>query len=163
MASSIFCEPHWNVCTPDGLRLGYVRQRILRGTLSMPLIQCPKNRGRFAAPTTNGIVGCERGTRPPSSSDTGGGGSQKSDTMRGFGTPPPFLKWSVGGFKGVFRCRHTVCAKFFWWYSFGLHIHSFVLVPNAATFDFVPLFEDPRECTGYIAIPPTCGPPRRQG
>ena len=31
------------------------------------------------------------------------------------------------------------------------------------TFDFVPLFGDPLERRGCIAIPPTCGPLRRQG
>ena len=29
---------------------------------------------------------------------------------------------------------------------------------KAATFDFVPLFGDPGECRGYIAILPICGP-----
>ena len=28
---------------------------------------------------------------------------------------------------------------------------------------FVPLFGDPRECRGCVAIPPACGPRRRQG
>ena len=32
---------------------------------------------------------------------------------------------------------------FFPWYSFGLHIQSFVFAPNSATFDFVPLTRDP--------------------
>ena len=34
---------------------------------------------------------------------------------------------------------------------------------EAATSDFVPFAGDPRERKGYVAIPPTCGPPRRQG
>ena len=34
---------------------------------------------------------------------------------------------------------------------------------EVAIFDFVPLFGDPRECRGDVAIPPICGPPRRQG
>ena len=36
---------------------------------------------------------------------------------------------------------------------------------EAATSDFVPVLGvgDPRECKGRVAIPPTCGPPRRQG
>ena len=34
---------------------------------------------------------------------------------------------------------------------------------EATTSDFVPLFGDPRDCRGYVALPPTCGPPRRQG
>ena len=50
----------------------------------------------------------------------GGGGSEKSDSVGGFGKPPPFFKnapW--GGFRGIFRRRHTVSAKkilvvFFW-------------------------------------------------
>ena len=32
-----------------------------------------------------------------------------------------------------------------------------------ATSDFVPFVEDPRERRGYVAILPTCGPPRRHG
>ena len=34
---------------------------------------------------------------------------------------------------------------------------------EAANSDFVPLFGDPRECKGSIAIPPSFGPPGRQG
>ena len=30
------------------------------------------------------------------------GGSKKPDSVGGFGTPPPFLKWFVGGFLRVF-------------------------------------------------------------
>ena len=73
-----------------------------------------------------------------------GGGSEKSNSVGGFETPPPFFENGLrGGFKGVFRRRHIICANFFSWYSFGLHIQSFVLAPNLATFDFVPLARDP--------------------
>ena len=34
---------------------------------------------------------------------------------------------------------------------------------SAATSLFVPFSGDPREHKGNIAIPPTCGPPRRHG
>ena len=34
---------------------------------------------------------------------------------------------------------------------------------EAANSDFVPLFGDPQECRGSIAIPPSFGPPGRQG
>ena len=68
------------------------------------------------------------------------GVSHKSDSVGGFGTPPPlFTNCLWGDFKGVFRRKHTLHAKIFWWYSFGLDIQSFVLAPDAATFDFVPL------------------------
>ena len=30
-------------------------------------------------------------------------------------------------------------------------------------FDVVPFVGDPPECRGYVAFPPTCGPPRRYG
>ena len=74
----------------------------------------------------------------------GGGGVEKSDSVGGFETPPPFFKNGPrGGFKGVFRPTHIIYAIFFWWYSFGLHIQSFVFAPNSATFDFVPLARDP--------------------
>ena len=42
-----------------------------------------------------------------------------------------------------------------------LWVAPFDFVPSS--FDFVPLFGDPRERRGYVAIPPTCGPLRRQG
>ena len=54
-----------------------------------------------------------------------------------------FKKWSAGGFKGVYRRRQIICAIFFWWSSFRLHIQSFVFAPYSAIFDFVPLARDP--------------------
>ena len=33
---------------------------------------------------------------------------------------------------------------------------------EAANSDFVPFVGDPRECNGYVAFPPSFGPPRRQ-
>ena len=69
----------------------------------------------------------------------------------------------MGVFKGVFGGRHTISRKIFWWYFFGLHIQTFVLAPNSAPFDFVPLARDPPECKGDIVFPPFSGLPRRQG
>ena len=44
----------------------------------------------------------------------------------------------------MFFDADTSFVRFFlWWYSFGLHIQSFVLARNSATFDFVPLARDP--------------------
>ena len=34
---------------------------------------------------------------------------------------------------------------------------------EAANFEFFPFLGDPRECTGYIALPPSCGSPSWQG
>ena len=74
----------------------------------------------------------------------GGAVSEKSDSVGGFGNPPPFLKMVYGGVVRVFFNANTPFLRnFFWWYSFGLHIQSFALAPNSATFDFVPLARDP--------------------
>ena len=44
----------------------------------------------------------------------GGGVSEKSDSVGGFEPPPPFFKNGPrGGFKGVFRRTHIICAIFF--------------------------------------------------
>ena len=109
--------------------------------------------------------------------DQGGGVSEKSDTVGGFEKPPPFLKMVRGGVLRVFFDAHTSFVRFvFWCCSFGLHIQSFVLAPNSATFDFVPLARDPPQCKGDVAfplffwtfliLPPALkrrGSPRRQG
>ena len=58
---------------------------------------------------------------------------------------------------------HHLCENSLGGYAFGLHIHSFVLAPNAATFDFVPFVGDPQECRGYVAIPPLVGPREGRG
>ena len=43
-----------------------------------------------------------------------GGVSEKSDSVGGFEPPPPCFKNGLWGvFKGVFRRRHTIFAKFF--------------------------------------------------
>ena len=80
------------------------------------------------------------------------GGSEKSDSVGGFENPPFFTNgvWRV--FKGFFFDADTPNLRiFFWCYSFGLHMQSFVLAPNSATFDFVPLARDPPSCKGDIA------------
>ena len=65
-----------------------------------------------------------------------GGGSEQSDSVGGFGTPPPpFSKMLCGGFLRVFFDANTpFLRKFIGWYSFGLHIQSFVFAPNSVTF-----------------------------
>ena len=77
----------------------------------------------------------------------------------------------------MFFEAHASFLRFlFWCCSFGLHIQSFVLAPNSATFDFVPLAKDPPQCKGDVAFPPffwtflilppalkQWGSPRRQG
>ena len=64
----------------------------------------------------------------------------------GFLDPPPFLKIVRGGFLWVFFDAKTpFMRKFFWWYSSGLHIQSFILAPNLATFDIVTLARDPQK------------------
>ena len=74
----------------------------------------------------------------------GVGVSEKSDSVGGFENPPLFLKMVCGGVLRVFFDADTpILRNFFCWYSFGLHIQSFVLAPNSATFDFVPLARDP--------------------
>ena len=85
-----------------------------------------------------------------------GGGFLRNPIPWGVLNPPPFFKNGPrGGFKGVFRRTHIICAIFFFWCcSFGLHIQSFVLAPNSATFDFVPLARDPPQCKGDVAFPP---------
>ena len=73
----------------------------------------------------------------------GGGGSEKSDSLGCF-EPPHFFKMVRGGVLRGFFDAHTSFVRFFlWWYSFGLHIQSFLLAPNSATFDFVPLAREP--------------------
>ena len=66
--------------------------------------------------------------------------AMKSNSVGGFGrTPPPFFKMVYGGVLRVFFDADTpFLRKIFWWYSFGLHIQSFVIAPDSATFDFVP-------------------------
>ena len=69
--------------------------------------------------------------------------------------PPPFLEMVRGGGLRVFFDAHTSFVRFFFWCcSFGLHIQSFVLAPNSATFDFIPLARDPPQCKGDVAFPP---------
>ena len=48
-----------------------------------------------------------------------------------------------------FLCRHVVIAVRNWFFFL--------------CFDFVPFVGDPRECRGYVAFPPICGPSRSQG
>ena len=95
--------------------------------------------------------------------ETWGGGGLRNPIAWGVLNPPFFTTGVWGGFKGVFRRRHTISTKNFSWYSFGMHIQSFVLAPNSATFDIVPLARDPPECKGDVAFPPFFGLPRRQG
>ena len=57
----------------------------------------------------------------------------------------------------MFFDADTSFVRFFLWCSFGLHIESFVLAPNSATFDFVPLARDPPQCKGDVAFPPFFG------
>ena len=45
--------------------------------------------------------------------NTGGGGVLGNPIASGFLEPPLFLKWILGGFKGVFRRHHTNFANFF--------------------------------------------------
>ena len=55
----------------------------------------------------------------------------------------------------MFFDAHTSFVRFFFWcFYFGLHIQSFVLAPNSATFDFVPLARDPPQCRGDVVFPP---------
>ena len=45
--------------------------------------------------------------------------------------------------------------------SISAHLRALAKVKGeVATFDFVPFAGDPRECRGYVAFPPTGGPPR---
>ena len=70
---------------------------------------------------------------------TGRGVYEKSDSVGVFEKPPPFSKMVCGGVLRVFLdADKPFPRKFFWWYSFGLHIQSFVLPPNSATFHVVP-------------------------
>ena len=51
----------------------------------------------------------------------------------------------------------------FWWYSFGLHIQSFVRASNLITFDFVPLAKDPPILQGRRSISALFWTPKKAG
>ena len=98
------------------------------------LVYGPPNSWRGSWIPTVGTTGW-----PPHMAPKGGGG---------VGTPPFFLKWSVGGFEGVFRYTHTPFLRKIFFGGILLDRTSTVLAPNAATFDFVPFAREFRECMG---------------